>query len=467
MVRKILGVLSLSCALLCSSALAQEPVLSKEEALANDARIYASYYGVDQAEAAARIKAMVASQGLVQNLEEAEGDALLSGYFEHGDTLSYVITSNAPPKKDKKVKFSDAPDAADLAIKYRSSDKVGRGKIRKLFRERNNIIDRLFPEAITVSFDERDGLLAISVPDTLNRSDAAKKERQIENAAGVEVELSFAPDTDLTLGMKGGHQLWVPTTYSSTTSYMSRCSLAFPAKSPDNKEGYLSAGHCANGTSWSEPGSNSYQPLTVRDMRDPRGDWAFVYGAPVERLFKAENNAALRRPSGRRTLSTTCEKSGWSVIEDRQEIVVTSDGSSSYCSGASTGTFVCWYGGHYGPGWAERHGTHSTGHTAAGQQCGEVNAKYIRMNYCGPQENLSCDYAWVEVVPKAGRSSFIAGPGDSGSPIFAWDVAFGIMTHASATQGTLRSVDEATGTAQVMWYTPIDEVYRKGYSLLY
>lgn len=73
----------------------------------------------------------------------------------------------------------------------------------------------------------------------------------------------------------------------------------------------------------------------------------------------------------------------------------------------------------------------------------------------------------MEVIPKDGQRSFIAGRGDSGSPIFAWNTAFGILTHSSATQGNLTPTDDATGTSQVVWYTPMDDVNRQNYSLLY
>jgi hypothetical protein len=177
----------------------------------------------------------------------------------------------------------------------------------------------------------------------------------------------------------------------------------------------------------------------------------------VDRLFKADNSGSYRAVTGRRTVATTCEKTGDSILND--DIVVVGGGDGS-CDGAVNGTFVCWFGGHYGPPQAINHSTHSQAHPGAGQQCGEVNAKYVRLDRCGPTGNLACDHAWVEVLPKEGESYFVAAEGDSGAPVFAWNTAFGIITNS-------RWYDANTGRSTAMWYTPIDEIYRNNYVLLY
>lgn len=91
------------------------------------------------------------------------------------------------------------------------------------------------------------------------------------------------------------------------------------------------------------------------------------------------------------------------------------------------------------------------------------------MARCGPTGTTACDYWWVEVIPNEGQPTMVAGEGDSGSPVFAWNTAFGIMTNAGwyGSDGNLLYSDPANGRVTHMWYTPIDEVYNKGYQLLY
>lgn len=205
----------------------------------------------------------------------------------------------------------------------------------------------------------------------------------------------------------------------------------------------------------------------MRDFRSTTGDWQFVWGAPLERLIKADTGS-FRSITGRRTVPSTCAKTENSIAAD-SAIPVYASGSDA-CSGATSGTFVCWYPGHYSQTIAGAHGTHNLGHPGVGQHCGEVNARAVKLQSCWPNGSLSnCDYSWVEVVTKEGQPTFVAGEGDSGSPIFAWNTAFGIATSSGwyGSDGKLLYRDEANGRATHLWYTPIDDIYRRNYQLLY
>ncbi|HEX8626362.1 MAG TPA: hypothetical protein VF782_14970 [Allosphingosinicella sp.] len=448
-----------------STALAQGPA-SDDEALARDSAIYARLYGVDQAEAARRIKLMVSAQDAADSEEAEDHENLVAAYFDHGREFKLVVETagTAKAKKVRPVPVRGKPgEQINLPVEYRKVNRPTRSAIRKIFREKNNMIERVFPEALITSYDERRGILTLTFEQGKPIADQEKKAAQLQNSIGVPVKILYGA-ADSRIGMRGGLQGYRP----SGTSYIQNCTLGFAAQAPvpGNEQGYITAGHCSNDYYWKEPTGTTYTKLNVRDFQTATGDWQFVWGAPVERLIKADTGS-FRSITGRRTVSSTCEKTGESSVNE-SAILVTAGGGST-CDGATSGTFVCWYPGHYSQPVAGAHGTHSVGHPGVGQQCGEVNARAVKMPRCGPTGAIACDYWWVEVIPKEGQPTMVAGEGDSGSPVFAWNTAFGIMTNAGwyGSDGNLLYSDPANGRVTHMWYTPIDEIYNKGYQLLY
>jgi len=448
-----------------STALAQSPA-NDDEALARDSAIYARLYGVDQAEAARRIKLMVSAQDAADSEEAGEQENLVAAYFDHGREFRLVVETagSAKARKVRPVAIRGRPgEQIDLPVEYRKVNRPTRSAIRKIFREKNNILERVFPEALITSYDERHGVLSLTFEQGKPIADREKKVAQLQNAIGVPVKILFGR-ADTRIGMRGGLQGHTP----SGTGYMTKCTLGFAAQAPapGYEQGYITAGHCSNSYYWKEPTGTSYTRLNVRDFQTATGDWQFVWGAPVERLIKADTDS-FRTITGRRTVSSTCEKTGQSSVND-SAILVTAGGGST-CDGATSGTFVCWYPGHYSKPVSGPHGAHASGHPGVGQQCGEVNARAVKMDRCGATGTTACDYWWVEVIPKEGQPTMVAGEGDSGSPVFAWNTAFGIMTNAGwyGSDGNLLYHDEANGRVTHMWYTPIDDVYNKGYQLLY
>lgn len=91
------------------------------------------------------------------------------------------------------------------------------------------------------------------------------------------------------------------------------------------------------------------------------------------------------------------------------------------------------------------------------------------MARCGPTGTTACDYRRGESHSQRGSVDRRRGGGDSGSPVFAWNTAFGIMTNAGwyGSDGNLLDRDEANGRVTHLGYTPIDEIYNRGYQLLY
>lgn len=425
-------------------AIAQDAVDSEKD-LASDAAIYARQYGVEVDEAKRRIMLMVSSQEEVAWEDEAEGDNLAAGYFDNGPAFRYVIETKGSPKPSKSLQIKvkgRTSTSLDLPIVYRTSSKISRNAIRKIFRDKNNTIVREFPESPISSYDERAGVLTLSfskggVPPAADER-AAKLSKQL----GIPVRVKELVTAETLIGMKGGVRPWRNSGTQSSPIYVENCTLGFAAQAPDGKQGYITAGHCVDYLFWKEPGGSPYQTLAKAiEYRTPSGDWQFVYGVPVDRLFKADNSGSYRTLTGRRTQNSTCTKPGATSIATGEPSYTT----PTSCQGAVNGTFVCWYGGAYGP--------------ANGQQCGEVNANWVRLSSCGPETaRVPCDPYWVEVVPKAGAGRFYAGPGDSGGPVFAWNTAFGIMTNSDY---------YSDGSSYVMWYTSTDDIYSFNYSLLY
>lgn len=463
---KNLAILCSIVALSYAATLSAQAPMSDDEALSRDATIYARLYGVDQAEAARRIKLMVSAQDVADSEEAGEQENLVAAYFDHGREFKLVVETagTAKAKKVRAVAVRGKPgEQINLPVEYRKANRPTRSAIRKIFREKNNMIERSFPEALITSYDERRGILSLTFEQGKTIADQDKKVAQLQNAIGVPVKILWGP-ADTRIGMRGGLQGYRP----SGTSYISNCTLAFAAQAPapGNEQGYVTAGHCSNDYYWKEPTGTSYTRLNVRDFQTATGDWQFVWGAPVERLIKADTGS-FRSITGRRTVASTCEKTGTSTVND-SAILVTAGGGDA-CAGATSGTFVCWFPGHYSQAVSGTHGTHSVGHPGVGQQCGEVNARAVKMDRCGPAGTTTCDYSWVEVIPKEGQPTMIAGEGDSGSPIFAWNTAFGIVTNAGwyGADGNLLYSDPANGRVTHMWYTPTDDLYAKGYQLLY
>ena len=78
---------------------------------------------------------------------------------------------------------------------------------------------------------------------------------------------------------------------------------------------------------------------------------------------------------------------------------------------------------------------------------------------CGNNTKVACEPIWIRVDPKAGQSYVYAGQGDSGSPVFAWNTAFGILTNSAHYFGSAQSLH--------VLYTSIDDVYSYSYALAY
>ena len=416
-------------AMVAGFASAQE-VEGSAEALANDAAIYADLYGVSQAEAERRIQIMVLAQDEVLAEDRAEGDDVIASYFDHSGEFSYVIETKKGKKPKKLKKVRGIEGEITFPIEYKESNKVARKVMRRLLREKNNPIDAVVPFAVGVAYKDREGLLLIQVPDEEAPSDLSAEKASLEKTFKVPVRFERIPTADIEIAMPGGRHTY--TNDMMAGRYKHYCSTAFAAYNPSGQIGMLTAGHCDNPFYWSETGTSGFTRLNVVNKYTASGDWAFLTGVPIDRRFQA-NIGEYRYPTGRRTQGSTYA-AGYDIYDNYH----------------ATGTFVCWFGGESG--------------STYGQQCGEVTATYARPKAtCGSgtaeSPYVPCEYNSIRVEPKAGQSYIYAGQGDSGSPVFAWNTAFGIVGTSAHYFGSAQSIS--------ITYTSIDDIYSWDYRLAY
>lgn len=74
----------------------------------------------------------------------------------------------------------------------------------------------------------------------------------------------------------------------------------------------------------------------------------------------------------------------------------------------------------------------------------------------GPS-NVPCNANFVEVRPRSGETMYCRG-GDSGSPVFVFDVAWGVLSGCAS---------YSDNSIYNYVYTSMDEAYSAGYSLTY
>jgi hypothetical protein len=178
--------------------------MSDDAALSRDAAIYARQYGVDEAEAARRIKLMVSAQTVADSEEAGEQEDLVAAFFDHGREFKLVVETagTAKAKKVRPVAIRGKPgEQIDLPVEYRKVNRPTKSAIRKIFREKNNMIERLFPEALITSYDERGGILSLTFEQGKPIADREKKVAQLQNAIGVPVKILWGP-ADTRIGMR-------------------------------------------------------------------------------------------------------------------------------------------------------------------------------------------------------------------------------------------------------------------------
>jgi hypothetical protein len=417
----------------CMPVFAQDIIASSaqdyDSALEQDAQSYASAYGIGVIEAKRRLMIMTQSADEIEALETELGDSLSGAYFDNGADFKLVLRTTASPKTSKSLKLggrgkgngSNTPDL-ELPVVYVAGG-VSRKAAKLLVKDGKNSLGSTFPNLQSTSYDERSGELVFLIRGNDDETAALKaNEASLSKKYKMPVRIDVAPVIVKTMAVRGGQSMYLS---DGTTPW---CTTAFVAKNAAGNTGVLTAGHCTTSSqSWVE--GTTKTPLTSTTQFTANKDYAFLQGAvSMVGEFYANKGEVARKLTGRRTKAATTVKTT-----------------------TVAGSYVCMYGRNSGP--------------VYGQACGEVVSTSYAPAYAAPGCNngpgyVACNSNFVQIKPKGAEIMYTRG-GDSGAPVFAITVAFGIFSGSSnyTTGNTDRAYD--------MIYTSIDEIYNDGYSLVF
>ena len=403
------------------------PRLTSVQALENDARSYAAAYGVSLDEAKRRMLIMATAGDEIGRLETEVASSLSGAYFDHGGTFSLVIRvvgGSLPGNRTLTINTERTDLGAaqlQLPVRFEASAGVTRTRAKEIVGSANPLLRTVFPTLQGFGYDERTGEMSVLV----NGSEAEAalyqaKDAELTERLGMPVRIEVAPVTLATRAVRGGSALYL----QDGTAW---CTSAFVAKDPGGKTGVLTAGHCGDDAQYWREGTSSYPLSALGVYFNQWEDWAFLVGT-VSMLpeFYGNRNEAARVLKGRRTKENTTERTS-----------------------TTAGSYICAYGRNTGPRY--------------GQTCGEVVNKYYDPNYAHPgctngTTFVDCAANFVEIRARGAETMYCAG-GDSGAPVFTFDVAWGILSGCSNYANS--------ETAYNLIYTSVDEVYYHSFTLVY
>jgi hypothetical protein len=289
-------------------------------------------------------------------------------------------------------------------------------------RENHKSVFSTIPTAVDMAYKEIEGVLWISVDDAKAPQDLGAEIAALEKTFKVPVRIERIKTADTKISMPGGRHAWEKdVVLNGVQKYKHSCSTGFAATNAAGTLGMLTAGHCNTPAFWSDTGTSGFTPMAFTDKYTASGDIGFWTGIPIDKRFQA-NIGEYRNVTARNTVAGTTVKTS-----------------------TKAGSFVCWYGGEWG--------------SQVAQQCGEVTSKTARPGSCGNVTKVTCNAAWIRLDPQPGQSYVYAGEGDSGSPVFVWNTAYGILTNSAHYYGVAQS--------DHVLYTSLDDAYAKGFTLAY
>lgn len=274
---------------------------------------------------------------------------------------------------------------------------------------------REIPSLMAIGHDERANEIVLEV------SDRSLKAQDIRIRGPVGYRLVFMDKAVIDLAARGG-----TTFHYQSDPREPACTTAFIAKDPEGNPGFITAGHCKwAGNFIYQDGGKEYQ-LYSDSRLNVDGSYADMRFFRIPSTltwvpeFYGNRNEAARPLTGRRTIDST---------------------SARYTDGVTQGSFLCFYGRATGP--------------SNGQGCGEVVFKRVYFPSSGGGWDNEPGSYFIQIL-----GNFGCLPGDSGSPVFAWNTAFGVVKGCDTT-------GSSTAVQRYMTYTSTDFAYSKGFSLAY
>jgi len=363
-----------------SPALAQPApsrVQTTVEALAQDAAQYAKQFGVSQAVAERRLRALADSVATTDSIETAYRDRVAGVSIEHKPAfrIQVYLTGNAQVPN----RMLDA-GGMRVPIVFRTGAKASRDRVIWAMTYHQAAIRAALPSPPAMGLDPRTGELVIVVPTATAAATGKETLRaKLEAIAGVPVRLRVLDQIDVNLSAPLGGSRVEGLNPADGKRYL--CTTAFTV-TDGKRYGIATAAHCLDDLTYLDP-RRAPTPLGFV------GQWGWGYqdvqinaaSDPLPGLFYADDGRTVERPvTDQRTRDST-----------------------------RAGDFVCHRGETTGYSCAI---VELTDFAPAGDLCG------------GP-----CLPTWVTVAGPTCRG------GDSGSPVFIGTTALGIVKGATYRSG--------------------------------
>ncbi|MEO7503774.1 MAG: hypothetical protein ABIT69_01160 [Sphingomicrobium sp.] len=347
-----------------------------DQALAQDGAAYAQRFGVSEAEAVARLRALQASAAFTERLRESLKERLVGISIDHQPGLRIVVLlTGDTPVADTSI------DAAGMALPvvFRTGAAATGDDVIRAMLQRQTALNALLPRARGMGLDARSGELVVLIAAAdAARRDIERVRRQAEALTGVKVRFDLADRPSGNLSLGGGGR--IVGTKEDGKRYA--CTTAF-AVTDGVRTGIATAAHC--------PDEVEYQDSDGARIALPfAGQW----GA---RAQDVQINLTPVRPKP------------FFYADRKQGALRVLSGARSRLS-TRAGEWLC----HYGE--------------SSGYSCAEVE-----LTQFAPPGDLCagpCAPSWVTV-----RTHDCHG-GDSGGPVFSGTVAFGITKGGSGGRDT-------------------------------
>ena len=369
---------TLLLALFAAPALAQTvPPVSRvqtpAEALAQDAGEYAKQFGVPQAEAERRLRALDDSVSVTDTIETVYRDRVAGISVEHQPNLRILVyLTGSAPVPDRLL---DA-GGMRLPIVFRTGAKASRDRVIWAITYHQAAIRAALPTPPAMGLDPRTGELVIIVPTATAAAKGTEALRaQLEAIAGVPVRLRVLDQIDVNLSAPIGGSRVEGVNPADGKRYL--CTTGFTV-TDGTRYGIATAAHCLDDLTYLDP-QRIAAPLSYV------GQWGWGYqdvqinASPetLSGLFYADTARTVERPvTGQRSRDST-----------------------------RAGDFVC-------------HRGETTGYSCA----------LVELTDFAPAGDLcggACLPTWVTVAGPTCRG------GDSGSPVFIGTTAMGILKGAT------------------------------------
>lgn len=355
-------ILAVLLAALAGTAQAQT-VQSREQALNEDAAVYAAQFSVAPAEALRRLKAQQASVGATDAIAKEFADRLAGIAIEHSPEYRIVVLlTGQEPVADR--------SAGGVPIHFRTGARATHAQAVTAMRRHLIDIRTELPGARGAGYDQRTGEVVLLVtPADAARVGVDAIRARAEQVSGVPVRVVVNELNESNLTVDGGAPV---EGISAVTNRRSRCTTGFVVTNGE-QNAITTAAHCPDQLTYADADGSTVELPMI-------GSWGAGYrdvqingsaNSPLPLFYADRPAGSLRRVVTWRPLAST-----------------------------RAGDFVCHYGESSGYSCAT---VELTDYAPPGELCG------------GP-----CSPTWVTV---RGPSCV---PGDSGGPVFSGEVAFGI-----------------------------------------